>query len=75
MLVGVVNSAVAGILAAVVVGALDAGSGLTVTCGVTVAVTYFLVAGSFPVRRFLRLQRDYRPMFPTPAPPAPADEG
>jgi hypothetical protein len=75
MLVGVVNSAVAGILAAVVAGALDAGSGLTVTCGVAVAVTYFVVAGSFPHRRYLRLQRGYRPMFPTPASPVPLDEG
>jgi hypothetical protein len=74
MLVGVVNSAVAGILAAVVVSALDAGTGLTVTSGVVVAVTYFLVAGSFPVRRYLRLQRGYRPMFPTPASPAPLGE-
>ena len=53
MLVRVVNSAVAGILAAVVAAAADAGSGLTVTCGVLVAVTYFLVAGSLPVRRYL----------------------
>jgi hypothetical protein len=66
MLVGVGNSAVAGILAAVVAGAAGAGTGLIVTCGVVVAVAYFLVAGSFPARRYLRLQRDYRPMFPTP---------
>ena len=74
MLVGVVNSAVAGILAAVVAGAADAGTGLIVTCGVVVAAAYFLVAGSFPVRRYLRIQRDYRPMFPSPATPEQIDE-
>ena len=74
LLVMVVNSSVAGVLAAVIGNAAGAGTALTVTIGITVALTYLLAVGVPPARRFLRLQRTYRPMFPSSEPlrwPAP----
>jgi hypothetical protein len=69
MLVMVVNSAVAGVLSGVVASAAGAGTALTVWLGAVVAVVYLLVAGTLAFRRFLKVQRAYRPLFPSRLPP------
>ena len=66
-LIVVVDSAVAGVLAAVVAGAVGANAGWTVLVGVL--VTPLLCAALLlpAFKRFSRIQREYQPMFPTPA--------
>jgi hypothetical protein len=66
-LIVLVDSAVAGVLAAVVAGALGASVGWTVFVGVLVTPLLCAVLLMPALKRFSRIQRQYQPMFPTPA--------
>ena len=66
-LIMVVDSAVAGVLAAVVAGAIGAAAGWTVLVGVLATPLHVGVLLLPAVRRYLRIQREYQPMYPTPA--------
>ncbi len=73
-LIMVVDSAVAGVLAAVVAGAIGAAAGWTVLVGVLATPLHVGVLLLPAVRRYLRIQREYQPMYPTPAPVPPDAE-
>jgi hypothetical protein len=66
-LIVLVDSAVAGVLAAVVAGALGATSGWAVFAGVLVTPLLCAVLLWPAFNRFSRIQREYQPLFPTPA--------
>ena len=65
-LVLVVNSAVGGVLAAIVATAAGAGTAGAVGAAVMVGLVHLGIAVALPFRRYLRIEREYRPMFPTP---------
>jgi len=73
-LVTVVDSAVAGFLAAVVAGAVGADAGWTVLVGILVTPLHLAVLLLPAARRYFRIQREYQPMYPTPGPVRPDAE-
>ena len=66
VMVGLINAAVAGVLAALVAGALGGPTTVAVAAGVAAGLTYAAVLASIPLREIARMQREWRPCFPTP---------
>jgi hypothetical protein len=72
-LIIVVDSAVAGVLAAVVAGAAGATTGWILLVGVLVTPMVSAVLLLPAVKRYARIQREYQPMYPTPFEPVGPD--
>ncbi len=63
--VGIINAAVAGVLAAFIVDALGGATGLYVAAGVVCGLAYLGVFAALPVRQIARIRRELRPRFPS----------
>ena len=64
VLVGVINAAVAGVLAALVTAACGGTTGLSVAVGMAAGLAYTVAVAAVPLREIARIQREWRPQFP-----------
>lgn len=65
VIVGIIDTVVIGVLAAIIGQALGAPIALQIVLGVVVALAAVVMLGAMGYRRVAQLRRDYRPQFPS----------
>ncbi len=68
VMVGIINGAVAGVLAALVAEALGSPTALSAAVGFAAGLTYVVAFATVPLRQVARVRREWRPSFPSPVP-------